>query len=210
MNPTVWSLFFESYEMTPDLARAIRDSAPMDALQGELRSVLDCTFPHASEKAVGDALHEALSTPVLDVLTRAWRTHPGLPAEIQSGEEEEPTVLFGLGEHEIVSTHRPRVDVLGPSGMLGSFEFDLRLELMVQCATLQIEENGRVSCVSMGACSGTGSLNLGDRELARFHHLAIPFPETVSVDLNVLDPPPEDTTEYTRLVHREGVTKPNR
>src|SRR5262245_8826833 len=187
MTPTVWSLFFDGDEVSPDLARAIRDSAPMEALHGELRSVVDCTFPVASEKAIGDALHEALNTPVLDVLTRAWRTHPGLPAEIRSTPEEESTVLFGLGEHEIVSTHRPRVDVLGPSGMLGSFEFDLRLELMVQCATLQIDETGHVSCVSMGACSGTGVLSLGNKELARLQHVENALQELVKCAITAFD-----------------------
>lgn len=184
MIPTVWSLFFDSQEFPTGVARGIQVSAEMEGLHRELQGI-DPTLSRSAEQALRDSFPRALDVPLVDLMMRAWSRHPKLESMGAGDYEQGERTLIGLGEHEIVSTHRPRVDVIGPAGTLASFQFDLRLEFMIQGATLQIDGRQSVANVSIGACRGTGTLTLEDREVASFTDSDIRFPDLVPVEFHL-------------------------
>lgn len=189
MIPTLWSLFFDGDELPYDVVRAVDRSRRMELLRGELRNAVDfeSTFLHSAEQSIGEALRRVLDVPLVDPLLRAWRTHPALRPG-GNGPGYEAITLLDTGEHEVHSTHRPWIEVRGPSGTLGTLELEVRLDLVLQRAILRLDGTGRPFEASIGACRGTGTLGLGGSELARFAHQDIRFPAVVPL-------PPADPSE---------------
>ena len=177
MNPTLWSLFFGEDELPPEAARRILTSTHMRELNAALRGMVDRTTLRETERSLGEALRAALDLDVLHLMLRAWRDHPGPRDPIPSTPHADAAFVLSLGEHEIVSMHEPRIDVLGPSGTLGSLAFRVRLELAVQSATVRMDARGRVLRISIGACRAVGTLALEQDEVARFENADLRFPE---------------------------------
>lgn len=189
MIPTAWSVLFEGDRLPTETGRRIRQSASMDRLRGELRSFGDLSFAHATENAVEEALRDALDVSLLECLLPVWERHPQFPDALKAARDTEGMVLFGIGEHDVVSTHHPRIEVVGPQGNLASFEPELRLELKVQSATLRIDEGNHLASVAIGACTGNASLWLDRREIAASVRDDIRFPPEIALDRPALEFP---------------------
>jgi hypothetical protein len=179
MMPTLWSLFFESEALPVTGLRKIEESPELDALRHVLRGEVDPSFWVSASNAIGDGLHSMLNASLLDVLLRSWYHHPDVRRRLEGVPPSSTIVLLDLGEHEIVSRHKPRIQIQSGSRMLGALEFDLQLTLMVQLARLQLED-GRIMRGTLGACSGCGWLKLGSEEIASFRMQELALPSQVS------------------------------
>jgi hypothetical protein len=182
MIPTVWSVLFDGDRLSPEASRRVHQSETMGAMCRELRGLGDQSLAHAAEHAVEEALRRVLENSLLEVLMPVWRSHPGFDEALDAARQHQGIVVFGVGEHDVVSKHCPRLDVVGPAGTLVSFEFDLRLELTLQSAALRIESDGTVSVATIGACRCAGSLQLDGQELAATVREDIQFPEEIPLD----------------------------
>ena len=181
MIPTLAELLFGD-AAPPEVLRRLHDSAPMQALLERARTSMDPALDAAIDRSVEQALRQALDLSVVDVLLPAWRVHPDLEAMRTRGAQRGGVALFSIGEHEVRSQHHPRVDVIGSAGTLVSFEFELDLELRVQHAMLEIEGDVWLRRAFLGACSGSGRLRLGDREIAAFDRPDLGVPGEVRLE----------------------------
>ena len=105
MTPTVWSLFFDGAEIPPDVARRIHVSPEMELLRNEIKRV-DPSYADVLESSIEEAMHRTFDVALLDVLVSAWRHHPSLAAAVRGADDAHR--VLGLGEHEVVSHHKPR------------------------------------------------------------------------------------------------------
>ncbi|HJQ96885.1 MAG TPA: hypothetical protein VJ826_01160 [Candidatus Polarisedimenticolaceae bacterium] len=179
MIPSLWSLFFEEEAPPAITLKRIEESAEFESLRHQLRGQVDATFWGSAVSAIGDGLRSVLDVSLLEVLLRAWTTHPAVAGLRAAHRESSDIVLVELGEHEIVSRHLPRIEVRADSRVLGELRFEVHLNLMVQRARLQLG-NGRLVRGTVGACSGSGWIALGNVEIASFSVFEIPVPSQIS------------------------------
>jgi hypothetical protein len=182
MIPTAWSVLFDGDRLSPEASGRLHQSVTMEAMCRELRGLGDQSLALAAEHAVEEALRHALQSPLVDVLMPVWRSHPDFADALDAARQHQGIVVFGVGEHDVVSTHRPRVDVVGPAGTLASFAFDVRLDLTLQSAALRIASDGTLSVATIGACRCLGSLQLDGQELAATARDDVAFPEEIPID----------------------------
>src|SRR6185295_17084315 len=173
---------FPDDELPLDRLQHLANAHAMQTLERKLTRVANLASTPRIERAIGDALRGALDLPLVDPLVAAWRTHPRLASVRRNGETQ---TLIELGPHEVSSRHWPRVDVLCDSALLVSFAFDLRLELRVHSATLQVDRGDRVSRAWVEGCSGKGSVSLEDHELASFESETLGVPNEFPLDLSL-------------------------
>jgi hypothetical protein len=191
--PTIWYQFFDSEALPPSALQRIEESDELASLRRDLRGRVDPSFWSSAANAIGDALHGILNTSVLDVLLRSWRSHPEVRERLRLFPAS-TIMLIDLGEHEIVSRHRPRIEITSDSRKLGTLQFALQLDLMVQRARLQLER-GLIKRGTVGACSMSGRLALGETELARFPTRELTLPEQISFGAGVPIEAPVEVAE---------------
>ena len=181
MTTTLWDLLVSEPSMPEGLVKRIERSPELEALRDELEGSVDASFWVSAPLAVIDGLRQILDLPVGDLLCRAWITHPGLRRQLESSIVPERLTLFDLGEHEITSRHRPRIDVRAQSRTLGSLPFDLSISLRVQLGRLQLQER-RLMRATLGACWAGGTLRLGRAPLLTMDPREIDLPSPLSFD----------------------------
>lgn len=184
MIPTLWSLFFESEALPIGAARRIAECDEMEALRRRLQADVDPTFQASADRAVQDGLRQMLDASLLDVLVRSWARHPEVERQIVERRDGPAIVLLDLGEHEIASRHRPRIDIRRGPELLASLEFGVRMDLMIQRARLHLQGD-RLLRATLGACQGHGRLSVGEEEIAAFAWREIRMPTEVSFGAGV-------------------------
>lgn len=70
-----------------------------------------------------------------------------------------------LASHRISSVHQPQVDVFVDDVLIGSLEFELRLDVVVRVLVATVRE-GRLVAVEGGACRLTSSLSWQETTVA--------------------------------------------
>lgn len=182
MNPTVWSALFDDDRLPAETSKRVRQSEAMAAMYRELRGSGDQTLVQAAANAIEDGLWDALQSPLIDLLMPAWRSHPDYAAALDAARQQQGLVVFGVGEHEVISTQQPRIEVAGASGTLVSFVFVVRLEITLQSAALRIAGDDTLRIAAIGACRSAGILKLEGHEIAATVRDDIQFPDVIAFD----------------------------
>ncbi len=127
-------------------------------------------------RIIARALGQALQVDLQKVLVGGWNTYRSL-LEYADPAKHPPEEIgqVALGRHVISSTHKPRVNVFLNGRKLADVEFEVALELEIESAILTVQ-NARVKEVSVGRCTGTGTLSCEGAALVQRHTREIDFP----------------------------------
>jgi hypothetical protein len=113
---------------------------------------------------------EILDLEVPDILVKFWEKSEEITAALaRSAARPKERIDLGLGEHTIVSTLQPKLDVsvgVGPNAVTYPIEFGLALTFTLRDTGLMLKD-GHITGIYTGSCEVEGVLKLDDLELAK-------------------------------------------
>lgn len=125
--------------------------------------------------ALAGAIGGLLNVPLLDVIVRAWNEGRLFEKYLDPDRyDPDEVIAVSLKQHEITSTHRPKIDIVLNGETLDSIDFELELKLTLDGVILQVQ-GGDVRAVQSGRIKGEGTLKC--ENLIVFHR------ETEAMDL---------------------------
>lgn len=140
------------------------------ALAEQFRAQLPGVEWVASKYDLVGKIASLLDLEVPDILLKFWEKSDEITAALaRSAARPRERIDLGLGEHTIVSTMQPSVDVsigVEPNVVTYPIEFTLALTFTLQDIGLLLE-NGHIIGLYAGSCAVEGELKLGDLELAK-------------------------------------------
>lgn len=159
-------------------ARAMAQSAEIAKERG---------IPPGFRKAAADAaiwtLKTVLDTPVSNLLADAWSTHRDLKGAINAPAGQVSD--FTLHDHEIALSRKPSAEIVingAPTGVV--LEFELKLAINIDSATLKIRDGAIVGC-QIGKIKGAGSVKCGKATLAKRETSSVKLPATLTFNPGV-------------------------
>lgn len=136
----------------------------------QLRAQLPGVEWVASKYDLVGKIASLLDLEVPDILLKFWEKSEEITAALaRSAARPRECIDLGLGEHTIVSTLQPSVDVsvgVEPNVVTYPIEFTLALTFTLQDVGLMLE-NGHIIGLYGGSCEVEGVLKLGELELAK-------------------------------------------
>lgn len=115
-------------------------------------------------------ISEILNLEVPDILVKFWEKSEEVTAALaRSAARPKERIDLGLGEHTIVSTLQPKLEVsigVEPNAVTYPIEFGLALTFTLRDIGL-ILKNGHITGLYTGSCEVEGVLKLDDLELAK-------------------------------------------
>ena len=116
-----------------------------------------------------------------EILVNAWKELSEI-ARYADPDRYPPaeTVLVPMIEHSIVSTHKPKLELLINDVALGEITFDVHLELVVQGVMLRIQ-GGRIKGITIASCKAGGKISYGHTPI--FKRESAPFTLPATIDL---------------------------
>lgn len=178
-GPSLWQVMFENDSLPDEAVVILEEHSGMADVREQLRQVTTAGFAEGVRDSLAESIKGLLNTPLADVIGVAWgktrdlleycdkAKHP--PAEI---------AIVPLSKHTIESTHKPYVDILINGAPKGRIDFELRIALTIESATLKVQ-NGRIWEIRTGECKAEGSLRSGRAFLAEKKLRPIALPGTV-------------------------------
>lgn len=184
MTPDLQSLaaFFDldDAQVRKDGMQALSETA---ALYG-VKSLLTAA-PLLLQKNVGasvtDALKAALDVKVIDVLASAWNTRRELRQYADRAKYPlDQIVDHALGKHEILASHKPRVQIMLDNTPLGpEIEFEVTVALNLEAVVLRIQD-ARIMFARLGKVFGAGTIKCEGAVLFTRPTKAVALPQTLS------------------------------
>jgi hypothetical protein len=149
-------------------------------LRVQLADEVPAGFWDTANDALADSLRQILSTPITEILAGGWNTYRSL-RKYQDAKKYPPdeVILVPLKEHKISSSHKPRIEILVNDQLVGTIEFEIKLGLEIEMATLKIQ-GGKIREVEAGAITGTGTLTCGSATLLECKSKRIHLPRVLS------------------------------
>jgi len=125
--------------------------------------------------ALAAAIGGLLNVPLMDIVARAWN-EGRLFEKYLDPERYDPdeVIAVSLRQHEITSTHQPKIDIVLNGETLDSIDFELEVKLTLDGVILQVQ-GGHIRAVRSGSIKGEGTLKC--ENLIVFHR------ETETMDL---------------------------
>ena len=164
-SPSVAELLFD----WPGAAReedlpGYRREAQTEALRREVERQTVVPWEEVGE-AMDGAVRGLFELPLGDLVWRAWLKLEELQAYRDPARHPPDEVsLVPLASHEIVSTHRPWLEVKVGARTLGRIEFSLQARLAMEGVLLEIR-GGRVLALRSGRCRFRGRISCGPATL---------------------------------------------
>lgn len=168
-------LAFDGRHLTDDQVQAIGASPCMNQLRGRIAPKLLSSLVPGALRAIGEAIATALDIRLADVLIGGWNKYRELAKYADRDRYPPDDVnLVALGEHEIKSSHEPRIAVLVDGATVGEIRLRVDLEADIESATLKVQD-ARIREVSTGRCTIKGTLSCEGLKLAETERtVAIP------------------------------------
>lgn len=125
------------------------------------RAVRQASTPYSAaipKAALAAAIGGLLNVPLMDVVARAWN-EGRLFEKYLDPERYDPdeVISVSLRQHEITSTHQPKIDVVLNGETLDSIDFELEIKLTLDGVILQVQ-GGTIRAVQSGSIKGEGTL----------------------------------------------------
>jgi hypothetical protein len=198
MTPTDLTLLqffeFDDPKVRKDGLNALYSTAVMRAVQA-LLSTAPTLLQNQVAQSVTEALKNALSVRLADVLAAAWNTRRDLRQYIDRTKfPPDEIVDHALGQHEIHSTHRPRLQIMLDQSPVGAeFEFDVIVKLKIDAAILRIQD-ARIMHATLGKVSGGGAIKCEEVTLFSRASKPVALPATLSFGSGLMIPRPKEIT----------------
>jgi hypothetical protein len=198
MTPTDLTMLqffeFEDAKIRKDGLNALYSTAVMRAVQA-LLSTAPTLLQNQVAQSVTEALKNALSVRVIDILAAAWNTRRELRQYIDRSKfPPDEIVDHALGQHEIHSTHQPRLQIMLDHSPVGAeFEFDVTVKLNIEAAILRIQD-ARIMHATLGKISGSGTIKCEEVTLFSRASKPIVLPQTLSFGSGLVIPKPKELT----------------
>ncbi len=144
-------------------------------------------------QSVTEALKGAMSVKLVDILAAGWNARKELKqyhdrSKFPSGE----LVDHALGKHEIISTHRPRLQIMLDHTPMGAeFEFEVIVKLSIDAAVLRIQD-ARIMQAQLGKVSGGGAIKCEEATLFARATKPVALPGTLSFGSGIAIPRPKE------------------
>jgi hypothetical protein len=174
--------------------RDLHDAADETGATGAIEDRI-VTVPPGLRVAVRDRVLEliagALDERLVDVLTRGWQTWDRVAeAAKRSLETPDAEALVELLDHEVTSTHRPRVEVLFDGKRIAEIEVTLEAAITLHAVTAVFAQ-GRLTAMRTGRADLSAELAIeGVTVLTAARTLDLPIEIPVEPEVAILPPPP--------------------
>jgi hypothetical protein len=158
---------FNKTENTVDaLASALHEHGVLGSLGGGLKD-LSRAGRDAVSGQIATAAHGLLDLDLGDLIVGGWRKYADLTAAAKRTiATPDSTEVVDLVTHRIISTHRPRVQVLVNDVNVATLRFELCIELAVKGLVATVR-HGRLVTLHSGACDVTATLAADGQQLAK-------------------------------------------
>ncbi len=159
-------LFNETENTVDALASALREHGVLGSLGGGLKD-LSRAGRDAVSGQIATVAHGLLDLDLGDIIVGGWRKYADLTAAAKRTiATPDSTEVVDLVTHRIISTHRPRVEVLVDDVNVATLRFELSIELAVKGLVATVR-HGRLVTLHSGACDVTATLAVDGRQLAK-------------------------------------------
>ena len=152
------------------------------------KSKKNYAVPIATGALLG-AIAALLNIPLRDIIERAWN-EGGLFKNYLDPEKYDPdeSISIVLKNHDVTSSHEPKIDVLLNGDKIDSIDFQLDLTLTIEGVILHIK-GGRIREIQAGRIKGSATL--------KCENLILFTRETETMDLpGTIKFPEQDSVEY--------------
>lgn len=132
----------------------------------EVKGVKLASMPDITKK-----FGELFDIPIPDIFLASWKKANALQAVLEESRKSPETVMnIELGEHTIVSQHKPVIEVKIQNAIVKKLEFTLRLGFILKGFNLKIK-NGEIREMQTGVCEVKGTveydkLTIAEKKLA--------------------------------------------
>lgn len=135
----------------------------------------------ATFKELVQKIEDILSISIVDIMIMAWDKSKVLLKYLDNTKyHPEDTILVSLAEHTIKSEHHPYIEMVLNGKSVGSINFDIDIEIVLEGATLKIQ-NGKIKEIMTGSCKGKGSIMCEGYEIVEKEMKSISLPGTIDL-----------------------------
>jgi hypothetical protein len=158
---------------------AMEAGLPAARVEEAVKKANDNRAVPISSAAFIAAIGGILNVPLLDIIVRAWNEgklfRKYLDPETYDPEE---VISITLKEHEVTSTHQPKIDVVLNGQTIDSIEFQLDVVLTLEGVILQVQ-GGNIRKVQSGRVKGKCTIKCENMILFERKTEAMDLPGTV-------------------------------
>lgn len=132
----------------------------------EVKGIKLASMPDLTKK-----FGELFDIPIPDIFLVSWKKANALQSLLEESRKSPETVMnIELGEHTIVSQHKPSIEVKIQNATVKKLEFTLRLGFILKGFNLKIQ-NGEIREMQTGVCEVKGTveydkLTIAEKKLA--------------------------------------------
>jgi hypothetical protein len=158
-GPTLYEVMFEND--APLDAAVVMGEPAMAGVREQLSQVTAAGFADGVRDSLGDTIKGLLNISLGDVIGASFGKARVLLEYCDEKKHPATEVsIVPLSKHTVESKHKPYVDIMINGVPKGRLEFELRVAVTIESATLKVQ-NKRIWELRTGACKLEGSLKSG-------------------------------------------------
>lgn len=152
----------------------------------EVKGIKLASMPDITEK-----FGELFDIPIPDIFLSSWKKANAIQSVLEESRKSPETVMnVELGEHRIVSQHKPVIEVKIQNATVKKLEFTLRLGFILKGFNLKIR-NGAIREMQTGVCEVKGTVEYEKLTIAEKKLAPITLPGSIKLS-------PEEPDEERR------------
>jgi hypothetical protein len=163
------------HDFVPELLEPEKMSQTAERCRDALRRLQRLPFDRALvARTLEFALETAASMDLTAALARALEVTGDVAAACSSGKSD----AIALGEHRLVARHDPTVQLIVDGVPQLTFQVNVRVELLIDCAVVQVR-SGRISSIDLGTLTAQAVLGIEGQDLHTQNLGVIHLPGTI-------------------------------
>lgn len=152
----------------------------------EVKGVKLASMPDITKK-----FGELFDIPIPDIFLASWKKADAIKGLLEESRKSPETVMnIELGEHRIVSQHKPCIEVKIQNAVVKKLEFTLRLGFVLKGFNLKIK-NGAIREIQTGVCEAKGTVEYETLVIAEKKLEPIALPGSIKLFEPKAAPEPE-------------------
>jgi hypothetical protein len=142
----------------------------------EIKGVKLASMPDITKK-----FGELFDIPIPEIFLASWKKANAVQSVLEESRQSPETVMnIELGEHTIVSQHKPSIEVKIQNATVKKLEFTLRLGFILKGFNLKIK-NGEIREIQTGVCEARGTVEYDKLTIAEKKLAPIKLPGSIKV-----------------------------